>query len=84
MLPYLHNFTSVAKLKMLNRGVAFKGGGVKAQAPADKVASAHISAEAVVALEDIALGKFYKPVRGHPAPVPRGPVAIKAARSSQT
>jgi hypothetical protein len=31
LLLYLHNVTSVAKLKMLNRGVAFKGGGVKAR-----------------------------------------------------
>ena len=118
LLLYLHNVTSVAKLKMLNRGVAFKGAAAQArlkdlksavslfkapfdmdslqsrftvsavsrpEAPAVKVTSAHISAEAVAALEDIALGEFYEAVRGHPPPanLPRGPVAIEAARCTQ-
>ena len=52
------------------------------EAPGVEVTSKHISAEAVAALEDIALGKFYESVRRHPPPpeLPRGPAAVEAAR----
>ena len=58
---------------------------LRPETPAVKVTSAHISAEAVAAIEDIALGEFYEAVRGHapPAKLPQGPVAIDVARCLQ-
>jgi hypothetical protein len=58
---------------------------LRPETPAVTVTSAHISAEAVAAIEDIALGAYYEAIRGHapPATLPQGPVAVEVARNLQ-